>query len=277
MSQTAATETSGNPTGRCLGAMDAAGLGWRLLVSDFWNLWLIGLVFTLVLMGASFLGLPAMLVALPPLMAGLFWTVFKRIDGGRVTVGDLFAGFKERFGQSVIAMLPVMLASVAYGLLIAGIILTAMAGGGLIAAAANGDEGVMVAVFVMGGGLLLMFLAVSQVVLLLFNLLFLLVPAAVWDHPVSGWDAARASMRLAREHFLSVLGLALLFWAINIAANLLGLVTCCIGSFFTGPAVLIWHAAALCYLYRSWTGRPLVQPQGREAPAPDVCSPSPGA
>ena len=48
-------------------------------------------------------------------------------------------------------------------------------------------------------------------------------------------------------------------------ANLIGLITCCIGFFFTVPLLLVWQYATMVYLYRSWTGRPLVQP-----PAPDA-------
>ncbi len=43
------------------------------------------------------------------------------------------------------------------------------------------------------------------------------------------------------------------------AANLVGLAACCIGVLFTGPLVMVWQTAAILYLYRSWTGRPLTQ------------------
>jgi hypothetical protein len=40
------------------------------------------------------------------------------------------------------------------------------------------------------------------------------------------------------------------------------MLACCVGVFFTGPAVWVWFAGSTIYLYRSWTGRPLVQPIG---------------
>jgi uncharacterized membrane protein len=69
----------------------------------------------------------------------------------------------------------------------------------------------------------------------------------------------RVSARLVRGRFWSVLGLTILFVLIGMAANLVGMLACCIGIFFTSPIVMVWEAAAIIYLYRSWTGRPLTQ------------------
>ena len=244
-----------------LGVIDALGMGWRLLMSDFWGLWLPAFVLTLVMMAASNFGIIAAVLVQPPLMAGLYWLVARKIDGAPVQIGDVFEGFQQRFGQSVLAMLPVSLASLVFGVAIAAVVMVTMFGGMAIAGVgAHGEEEAIAAVVVVlgilvGGGLLLViFLA-----LLIFCMFFTFALPAVWDHPESGWEAVRVSARLVRSRFWSVLGLAILVLLITTAANLVGMLACCIGVLFTGPLVMVWETAAILYLYRSWTGRPLRQ------------------
>jgi hypothetical protein len=249
-----------------LGVLEALGMGWRLMMSDFWGLWLPAFVLTLVLMAASNFGIIAAVLVQPPLMVGLYWLVARKIDGAPVKIGDVFEGFQQRFGQSVVAWLPVSLVSLVFGVAIAVLVVVlvmpTMIGGMAIAGAGgHGDEEAIAAVVLLvlgilvGGGLLL----VIFMALFIFCLFFTFALPAVWDHPESGWEAMRVSARLVRSRFWSVLGLAILLMLIGIAANLVGMVACCIGVFFTAPAAMVWQAAAILYLYRSWTGRPLTQ------------------
>jgi hypothetical protein len=242
-----------------LGVFDALGMGWRLMMSDFWALWLPAFVVMLIIMGASNFGLVAAVLVQPPLWVGLYWLVARKIDGAPVKVGDVFAGFQQRFGQSVLAMLPLSLVGMVFGLAIAVVVLVIMLGGAAVGGASYGNEGAIAAVVVLGilaGGVILFVLLAAM---LIFCLFFTFVIPAVWDHPESGWEAVRTSARLVRGRFWSVLGLTILFIFIGIAANLVGMVACCIGVFFTSPIVMVWEAAAIIYLYRSWTGRPLAQ------------------
>ena len=244
-----------------LGVLEALGMGWRLMMSDFWALWLPAFVLTLIIMGASNFGIIAAVLVQPPLMAGLYWLVARKIDGAPVKLGDAFEGFQKRFGQSVLAMLPVSLASLVFGVAIAAVVMVTMFGGMAIAGmGAHGEEEAIAAVVVVlgilvGGGLLLViFLA-----LLIFCMFFTFALPAVWDHPESGWEAMRVSARLVWGHIAPVVGLTILLVLIGGAANILGLLACCIGVLFTGPLVMVWQTAAITYLYRSWTGRPLTQ------------------
>lgn len=244
-----------------LGVFDALGMGWRLVMSDFWNLWLPAFVMTLILMAASNFGIVAAVLIQPPLLAGLYWLVLRKIDGAPIKIGDVFEGFQQRFGQSVLAMLPVSLAGMVFGLAIAVVILVTVFGGMAIAEAGrHSDEGAIAMAVVLGivvaGGLLLVLL----LALFIFSLFFTFVFPAVWDYPESGWQAVRTSARLVWSRFWSVLGLTILFLLIGMAANLVGLIACCIGILFTVPVAMVWQVAAIVYLYRSWTGRPLVQP-----------------
>jgi hypothetical protein len=243
-----------------LGVLDAMGLGWRLLMSDFWRLWLVALVLMLVAWAVGTFGLPAAILVTPPLMAGLFYVLARRMDGGPVQVGDLFRGFKERFGESVVAYLPVSLGSVAFGVLIglsAWLLIMLCAG---LAAAAEGDDLAVGLAVATGVLMFLVFECVLIVALGVLILFFYFAPAAVWDHPGAGWEAAKTSARLVRDHFGSMLGFLVLFALISAAANILGMMACCVGWLVTMPAVTVWAYATLLYLYRSWTGRPVGTP-----------------
>ena len=250
-----------------LGVIDALGMGWRLMMSDFWNLWLAAFVLQLILFGASsILGFIATVLVQPPLVAGLYWLVLRKIDGASVKIGDVFEGFQQRFGQSVLAWLPVSLAGMVFGMAIAVVVMVTMFGGMAIAEAGrHQDEGAIAAAVVLGillgGGLLfILFLALS-----IFCLFFTFVFAAVWDHPESGWEAVRTSARLVWGRFWSILGLTILLVLIGTAANLVGMLACCVGVLFTTPVVMVWQTAAIAYLYRSWTGQALVQPLAQGA------------
>jgi hypothetical protein len=248
-----------------LGVIAALGMGWRLTMSNFWALWLPSFVLTLILMGVSNFGAVAAVLVQPPLWAGLFWLVARKIDGAPVKLGDIFEGFQKRFGQSVLAWLPVSLAGIVFGLAIVAVILVTVLGAMAVAGAAHNEEEVAIAAVVIGivlGGVLLL---AGVLALIIFCMIFTFVLPAVWDHPESGWEAVRVSARLVRARFWSVLGLTILFFLIMFAADLVGMLACCIGIFFTGPVVMVWEAAATIYLYRSWTGRPLVQPLAQGA------------
>ena len=236
-----------------LGVLDAMGLGWRLLMSDFWRLWLVGLVLLMVAWAAGMFGLPAAILVTPPLLAGLFHVVARRMDGGPAEVAALFSGFKERFAESVVAYLPVSLGSVVFGVLIglsAWLLIMLCVG---LAAAAEGDEAAVLLAVVAG---VLVFLVIEGVLIIGLSVLilfFYFAPAAVWDHPGQGWEAAKASARLVRDHVVSMLGVLVLFGLVGSAAQIVGLLACGVGWIFTTPAVTVWFYATLLYLYRSWT------------------------
>jgi len=238
-----------------LGVLEAMSLGWRLLMSDFWRLWLVGLVLLMVAWAAGMFGLPAAILVTPPLMAGLFYVVARRMDGGPAEVGDLFRGFKERFAESIVAYLPVSLGSVVFGVImgLSTWLLIMLCFG--LAAAAEGDDAAVALAVVAG---ILVFLVLEGILVIGLSLLvlfFYFAPAAVWDHPGEGWEAAKASARLVRDHIGSMLGFVVLFGVIGLAAHLAGLLACGVGWLFTTPAVTIWAYATLLYLYRSWTGQ----------------------
>jgi hypothetical protein len=256
-------------------------MGWGLLTSDFGNLFLVGLVVEAILLGmyivpcVSCLAPIAAVFLYPPLMAGLFLAVRAKVDGGPARVGALFLAFKHRYWDTVVAGLPVTLTALLAGVVfyivsqaigIGGMMWfqqSMMGGGGQpfpMAGAGPGpfgqaEWGPMLFIMASQVGLELLKHAVTGAVALFFMFALL----AVWDFPGRGWDAARRSVALVRDHFLEALGLGLAFAGLYLAASVVGAMACCIGLFGTFAIWDAWFAATLIYVYRVWTGQPLVQ------------------
>jgi hypothetical protein len=262
MSEASAAEVPPQPAGLALGVIDAMGMGWRLLMSDFWMLWLLSLVLFAVLMGVGLVSCCllclAPLVAFfvqPPLEAGLFKALKGRIDGAAVNFNDLFAAFPECYWQAVLAGLPVILIEGTMQLVELPVRIVGQLAGPLSQELQWPAE-VLIPVVIGGAGVVLLFI----VALLILRMFFAFTLLAVWDHKESGVEAIKVSMRLVKSHFWSIIGLNLLFAMIGIAALIVGLLACLVGMAITIPAVHMWHQTTLVYLYRSWTGQPLVQP-----------------
>ena len=64
-----------------------------------------------------------------------------------------------------------------------------------------------------------------------------------------------------------IVGFAIMAWLITLAAMIVGFIGLCVGILFTTPVVSLWLTASMIYLFRSWTGQPLVQPITVERPA----------
>ena len=278
MSEASAAEVPPQSPGPALGVIDAMGMGWRLLMSDFWMLWLLALVLMAVMMGVGLVSCCllclAPLVVLfvrAPLEAGLFKALKGRIDGAAVNFNDLFAAFPECYWQAVLAGLPAILIDGAMQMVQMPMQFAGNLAGPL-AHEMRGSVEMLIPIFIIGAGVI----GLLVLVLAIFRLFFAFSLLAIWDYKTSGVEAIKLSMRLVKDHFWPILGLSLLFALIGFAAALIGLLACCVGMFITVPAVTAWHQITLVYLYRSWTGQPLVQPLPGAA-APDTYPPPEGA
>ncbi len=269
MSQTPTQETY-EPPAATLGVVDALGMGWRLMKADFWPLWTVALVLILLFMASSCVPF-GYFVAFPPLAAGFVYVLARRIDGGAVQTGNLFEGFRQRFSESLLSMLPLIIVWAVFWIAYMVVYFALMFPAIMLSESSRGGHGGemdprMAAAFVIFG---LVVMLVS-IVVAVFQMFFLFAPMAVWDRPKAGWEAGKDSMRLVWSHFGSVLGFCLLGVLIFIAAEIAGFLACCIGIIFTIPAVYVWLGASAIYLYRSYTGRPLVQPISEGGAAPGV-------
>jgi hypothetical protein len=274
MSEASAAEVPQQSPGTPLGVIDAMRMGWRLLMSDFWMLWLLALVLFAVLMGVGLVSCCllclAPLVAFfvqPPLEAGLFKALKGRIDGAAVNFNDLFAAFPECYWPAVLAGLPAMAIDGAMQMVQLPVRIAVQCAEPL-SQELHWPAEMLIPVIIGTAGVVLLLI----VALLIFRMFFAFSMLAIWDRKESGVEAIKLSMRLVKGHFWAVLGLSLLFVLIGFVATIVGALACLVGMLITIPAVTVWHRITLVYLYRSWTGQPLVQPLPAAA-MPDASAP----
>jgi hypothetical protein len=265
MSQTPPLESAGVPAAAPLRVMEAVGMGWRLLKSDFWRLWVLVLVFNLLVLagvmvgqclgivpiiGACFsclAGIAMSLFVQPALDAGLFYAIRQKIDGAEARLDNLFAAFRWRYWESVVGGLPAL----AIGLAI-GMAMLALGGVGwlMVMRMAGGDpervfsQWEAAPPYALIGVAALVFLALILVASIL-RLFLVFIFLAVWDFPGRYWDPIAASLRLVWAHFWSVLGLFVLFALIGLAAFLIAII----------PGGAIAGAGALAL--KSWNEPPV--------------------
>lgn len=83
-------------------------LSWKLLLGNFWPCLGVTLLCNLIMMGANqipFLGVLALFLVQPQMMAGLSWYFLKQFRGEGATLNDAFAGFRRGYGQQALYML----------------------------------------------------------------------------------------------------------------------------------------------------------------------------
>jgi len=265
-----------------LGVLDAMRMGWRLMASDFGMLFVTGLVLALILLGLKFIpclnyceGI-ALVFLWGPFMAGWFFVIQQRADGGRTDLANLFRGFSERYWPSVVAALPVTLTGIVVGILAFAAQFGLQMGMPFLMeemgmASRGGPPDEPLALF---AAMVPFMLAVwgihglAALIVGIVNMFLMFAFLILWDPRHTGWEAAKASARLVRANLWKVLGFSVLFGLIWLVGWTVGLAVCCVGLLGTMPVFQIWHAGSILYLYRSWTGQPLVQPIA--APGPDA-------
>lgn len=291
------------PAGR-VGVIDAMRMSWQLVRSDLLRLWLLGLVLIAINLGMSiinsipYLGsctsLATGLFVQPALAAGLFYALLRRIDTGRAEVGDLFGGFRYRYWPSVLVNLIVV------GIVLGAMIVLGIVFGGLSLVVALATDAfdqneppiALILCLVLGG-------VVSFIVLLLLGMHFMFALLAIWDHPQSAWEAVKTSIVTGWRNLLSVVGLVLIGLLISVVLlvapglfglmiaygasenadailiiGIAGLAVCgLVYVVLVFPVLAVWYNTWLIYLYRSWTGQPLVQPITEAPPVPPAVIP----
>jgi len=223
---------------------------WTLLTN---NLWLLvgGCAVYLLIMGglAGFARLPligllfsvASLIITGPLVGGVYHFSLRVLRGQPSEVGDVFAGFRDNFGQLLLAYI------------VPGIITFFVALPGIIVAAV--PTILMVKNDAPSAGL---------IVLAAFGLLLALIPALylsiswfftiplVMDRRLEFWPAMKASRAQVGRHWWTVLGLIIVLGVVNCV----GVLLCCVGLFFATPLYFIALACAYETLFLPRTTQP---------------------
>ena len=278
--------------------VEALGIAWRMVAGDFLQLWLLTLIPVAVMFVVAVLGgaIPCfgtlitilmLFLVKPQLLAGYFAALTREVDGEPLDFNDLFAGYRERFVQSMVAMLPV------YGIVLVFLVLVSMLLGVStfgMALLTGASHDAAPAFFISGVGMLAALATLLFYVGVLALVIFL--PLTIWDRGESGWDAFAGAVQLSVSRIGQVLGLAVLSALILLVAAIVGTLLLCVGTIVTVPLATAWVSLAVILLYRGWTGRedapaiprpvaPAPPPPAPPAPPPEAppagTPPGPGA
>lgn len=183
---------------------------WKLVVANFWPCVGVTLLSYLILAGSGqipLLGIVAMFLVQPQIIAGLYWYFLKQFRGESATLNDAFEGFRRGFGQQAI-----------YMLIVFGIIMVCIVPLGIIAALVvplmKGDSS-QLGVAVLVGLVAVMGLAISYV-----TLCWIFTPILILDKGLKASAAMKLSRRAINLHFWKVLGLFLIMGLLCLASLL---------------------------------------------------------
>jgi len=178
------------------------GRSWKLVKSNFWPSVGVALLCYLIIMGAGqipLLGLLAIFLVQPQMMAGLNWYFLKQFRGEPATLNDSFAGFKRGYGQQAIYMLFVSLVVVVLVIICAvpfALIVPAIA-----SAQKQGTDPSAVS------GLIFLLIIPAVLVVWYFVLCWLFTPLLILDKGLKARAAMKLSRRVVHMHFWKILGL----------------------------------------------------------------------
>jgi len=241
--------TGPTPVGEADYELDVTGCisgGWRLLQANFGLLFGVTLVYAAIVLALAVLGMipiagllfsAVSFVIGGPLAGGVFYVFILANRGQPTAVGDLFAGFRNCFGQLFLGQL---VTSVLSGLCLAPA-LTVLGIGMMPAVVQHREPSVGVAV---AFGVLLL-LGMIPMVFLSTNWVFTL--PLIIDRQLDFWTAMKTSWRQVSRHWWSVFALLLLGGLVYLA----GLLACGVGVLFTAPIVVGAMVLAYETLFRS--------------------------
>ena len=188
-------------------------------------LWLAMFVILLILGMIPLLGIVSYVLT-PVLMAGVIHAAARQDSGDTFEVGDLFAGFREKFGPLALSGLLFVVAATVIGgglaLILGFTVFASLMGGGSTAIARN-------------LGIIIIAMPLILVVIMAIYSLVWFAPALILRHDFQPVDAMKLSMKVTLRNWAAVLvyGIAA-FVVVLIAAIPFGL-----GLLIAGPALLV--------------------------------------
>jgi uncharacterized membrane protein len=190
---------------------------WELIKPNYWILFAISLV-------GAMLGGISMYVLIGAMVCGIFYAYIKAIDGGSVTIEDLWVGFKYFWPSlpvTIAIFVPVIVFTVIMLLTIyLPIIATAMTKG-------RGNDSAILGAFAVG---LVIDIIVAIVMICIHTLLLFAFPLIV-DRGLSSWPAMKLSARAVMKNLGGIGGLMVVSFGIA----LLGEMAFCIGLYLVIP------------------------------------------
>lgn len=191
-----------------------------------------------------------------PLVVGIYTVFLRRFRGQPGKIDDLFSGVSSRYGQYLLGyIVPVLLSWLSA---IPGAILLG------IGFAIRHNVMPLAVIFWVVGAILIL------VALIYFGVSWIFTLPLVLDKGFDFWQAMEVSRKMVGKHFASVLGLLI----VTSLINLVGLLFCGIGLFFTLPICF----GALAYAYLTLFGdQPAAATPPGNAPLGSPIPPTPQA
>ncbi len=212
---------------------------WTVLSANFWLMVGGCAVYLLIVGGISgfaqipFIGILFSLLSLVvtgPLVGGVYLFLLRVLRGQPAEVGDVFNGFRDNFGQLILAyLIPALITGAAA---IPG---TVMAAAPIVIMANNKAASAgLVALAAIGFFVLL-------IPVLYLSLCWMFSLPLVADRRLDFWAAMKISRRQVGRHWWTLLGFTIVIGLVNLA----GVLACCIGLFVTMP--LVFAAMLIAY------------------------------
>ncbi len=194
---------------------------WNLVKGNFWPCLGVTLLCYLVLIGSQqipILGILAVFLVQPQIMAGLNWYFLKQFRGEAATLNDGFEGFRRGFAQQAIYML-IVTAVILGGMLVCAIPLALYIPAIVsVSSKEGGTPGILSFVP-------LVLLVPVLLAMFYFTLSWMFTPLLILDRGLNATAAMKLSRRVVHLHFWKILG----FFAVLMMLSLLGLLALCVG------------------------------------------------
>ncbi len=220
--------------------------GWRLIKDQYWLFLLIYLV-TLIIGSSLSAG-----ILLGPMMCGLYFCLFRKAEGTKVSFDMLFKGFPY-FVESLLATLmmivPILVLMVPVMIVFFGAYIS-------MAMHAAGSETLPGSLIARMIGVEILAMVVLMLVSFLVGLFFIFIYPLIVERGLRAWPAVKMSFRGAWHN----LGGLILLLLLNMVLAFAGVLACYVGAFFVGPIIM----AAFFIAYRQIFGE---NPASAEGPA----------
>jgi hypothetical protein len=196
--------------------------GWELIKDQYW------LLFGITIVGAM-LGGASMYILLGAMLCGIFYCYIRVIDGKPLKFDDLFKGFGY-FSPSILLVVIIILPTIlVMAIIYVPIVITALMGTRL-------SEDEMTTMLV--GSFAIDFVVI--VLMTCFHTLLMFAFPLLVDRNLSAWDAIKTSMRAVWLNLGGVTGLI----GVGILLNIVGLLLCVVGVYFTIPIIIAGNVVA---------------------------------
>lgn len=208
-----------------INAVDCMKQGWEMIKPDYWLFFGITIV-ALLLAGT----IPIVLVG--PMLCGIYYSMLKRHDGGKVEFGDIAKGF-EFFVPSLIAILIIA----GFFLVVATIIIIIPMMLAMGATAAGSPE---------AGAFFLVVMCILMFIFAVFaacaHALIIFTHLLIVDRKLDGWEAVKVSAKASWQN----INVVIMFILVQLGLVLVGYLLCFIGVYLTLPIMY----AGTTVLYR---------------------------